>query len=53
MDCYKCQICGHEYCEERGEQEMGIPPGTPFSSLKDGCICPICGGEKRNFRKIA
>ncbi len=53
MECYICQICGHEYYEDKGEPETGIAPGTPFTALKEGSICPICGAEKRNFRKAA
>lgn len=51
MDVYKCQICGHEYSEEKGEPEMDIPPGTLFADITIECICPICGGEKWNFTK--
>jgi rubredoxin len=52
MDIYQCQICGHEYREDAGEPEMGIAPGTPWEKVPEGSICPICGAEKRNFRKI-
>lgn len=53
MDVYKCQICGHEYSEEKGELEMDIPAETLFADLPDGRpICPVCGAEKRSFRKV-
>ena len=35
MAIYKCDVCGWEYDEEKGSEELGIAPGTPFSELPE------------------
>lgn len=46
---YECLVCGHIYDPTIGDEESGIPPGTPFSELPDDWICPDCGAEKEEF----
>lgn len=44
-----CTRCGYIYDPEKGDPEHGIPPGTPFESLPDDWICPICYASKDEF----
>ena len=52
MDKYKCSVCGWIYDPELGDQDGGIPPGTPFEKLPDDWICPVCGAAKDQFEKM-
>ena len=52
MDKYKCSVCGWIYDLELGDQDGGIPPGTPFEKLPDDWICPVCGAAKDQFEKM-
>ena len=49
---YECLVCGHIYDPAVGDEESGIPPGTPFSELPDDWICPDCGAEKAEFNPM-
>ena len=49
---YKCQVCGWIYDPEVGDPDGGIKPGTPFESLPEGWVCPVCGADKSQFEKI-
>jgi len=51
MQRYKCSICGYIYDPEKGDPDSGIKPGTPFESLPDSWVCPICGAKKEKFEK--
>ena len=53
MSMYVCQICGYVYDPAVGDEERGIPPGTPFEKLPDDWTCPICGASKEDFEKEA
>lgn len=53
MDKWVCQICGYVYDLEAGDDEGGIPPGTPFEELPDDWTCPVCGAGKEDFEKQA
>jgi len=53
MSMYVCQICGYVYDAAVGDEEGGIPPGTPFEKLPDDWTCPICGASKEDFEKEA
>ena len=52
MDKYKCSVCGWIYDPELGDQDGGIPTGTPFEKLPDDWICPVCGAAKDQFEKM-
>ncbi len=52
MDKYRCTICDYIYDPAEGDPANGVPPGTPFESLPDGWVCPICGVDKDGFEKI-
>jgi len=52
MGKYRCTICGYIYNPELGEEDSGIPPGTPFEKLPDDWKCPVCGAHKDSFEKV-
>ena len=41
---YVCSICGYVYDPEIGDEEHGIPAGTPFEELPDDWKCARCSG---------
>jgi len=47
-----CQVCGYVYDPAVGEEEQGIPPGTPFEKLPPEWGCPDCGAIKSNYKKL-
>jgi rubredoxin len=51
MNKWKCTICGYVYDPADGDEDNGIPPGTPFEQLPDGWVCPICGAGKDMFEE--
>jgi rubredoxin len=51
LEKYICSICGHIYDPEKGEPIQDIPSGIAFSDLPVGWQCPVCGAERKNFRK--
>ncbi len=51
MEHYVCAICGHEYDPSKGEPAQDIPAGTAFETLPSDWTCPVCGAEKRLFKK--
>jgi len=52
MARYTCSVCGWIYDPELGDEEGGIRPGTPFESLPDDWVCPVCRADKSNFERI-
>jgi flavorubredoxin/rubredoxin len=49
---YMCPVCRYVYDPAKGDPAGGIPPGTPFESLPDNWVCPICRVPKRVFKPI-
>ena len=49
MKKYVCDICGWEYDEEIGCEELGIPAGTKFEDLPEDFVCPLCGVGADSF----
>jgi len=49
---WTCTVCGYVYDPEEGDPEAGIPPGTPFESLPDDWVCPVCGATKDAFQPL-
>ena len=47
---YKCP-CGYQYQPEKGCEERGCQPGTPFEQLPDQLTCPRCQRAKVHFRE--
>ena len=52
MEKYKCTVCGYIYDPEKGDEDGGISPNTPFAKLPDNWVCPVCGAPKDMFEKI-
>ena len=46
---YVCSVCGWEYDEEAGSEELGIAPGTKWEDIEDDFSCPLCGVGKDDF----
>ena len=49
---YRCLLCGYIYDPEKGDPDAGVKAGTPFESLPDGWLCPICGAAKSYFTAV-
>lgn len=49
MAQYICPICGYIYDEAAGRPEDNIAPGTPWQSLPEDWVCPLCGAPKSMF----
>ena len=49
MKSFRCEICGYVYDPADGDPDNGIAPGTPFESLPDTWVCPVCSAEKDEF----
>jgi rubredoxin len=49
MQKYVCGICGYTYDPAEGDQEGGVPAGTPFEKITEDWVCPICGAGKDEF----
>ena len=52
MDKYECMACGYVYDPAKGDEDGGIPAGTPFEDLPEDWVCPVCGVGKDSFEKI-
>lgn len=51
-DKYVCDVCEWVYDPAIGDPDNGVAPGTPFTSLPDDWVCPICGVGKDQFSKV-
>jgi rubredoxin len=49
MQKYICVPCGYVYNPAEGDPDGGIEPGTPFESIPDDWVCPMCGVGKEDF----
>lgn len=52
MQKWKCTVCGYVYDPIEGDIGNGIATGTPFESLPDSWVCPICGVGKEMFEEV-
>jgi len=52
MEKWECQVCGYVYDEKKGDPDNDVDPGTKFQDLPDDWVCPVCGAEKDQFKKI-
>lgn len=48
---YVCSVCGYVYDPEVGDEEHGIPVGTPFEELPNDWKCARCRQNKDKFNK--
>lgn len=52
MKKYVCNACGYIYDPVAGDPDSGIAPGTPFESIPDSWVCPMCGVGKDEFAVV-
>ncbi len=52
MKKYKCKVCGYVYDPEVGDVDNGVEPETPFESLPDDWVCPLCAVGKDEFEEV-
>lgn len=46
---YVCDVCGWEYDEALGDEELGIAPGTKWEDISEDFECPLCRAGKHLF----
>lgn len=51
MSKYRCTVCNYVYDPAQGDPDSGVQPNTPFESLPDDWVCPVCGADKSQFVK--
>lgn len=51
MKKYVCEICGWTYDEAKGDENIGVAPGTKWEDLPDDFVCPMCGAGKDSFKE--
>ncbi len=47
-----CETCGYVYDPGEGDEDGGIPKGTPFEDIPKDWFCPVCGARKKDFRAM-
>jgi len=52
MDSWRCIVCAYVYDPAEGDPDNGVEPGTPFRSIPDDWVCPLCGVGKDEFEEI-
>jgi rubredoxin len=52
MQKWRCIVCDYIYDPAEGDPDGGIDPGTPFESIPDDWVCPLCGAGKDEFERI-
>lgn len=54
-DMWRCPVtnCGYMYDPDRGDRKGKIPKGTKFEDLPKDWVCPVCGGGKDKFVRVA
>jgi rubredoxin len=51
-EMWLCEVCEYVYDPVVGDEDGGIPPGTPFKDIPNDWICPVCGARKKEFRVL-
>jgi len=49
MEKWECQVCGYIYDPEKGDPDNDVEPGTSFTDIPEGWVCPECGASKDEF----
>ena len=52
MDKWECLVCGYIYDPGKGDPDNGVEPGTAFEDISDDWVCPVCGADKSQFKKL-
>jgi rubredoxin len=47
-----CETCGYVYDPVEGDEDGGIPRGTPFGDVPKDWFCPVCGARKKDFKAM-
>lgn len=50
MKAWECKTCGWTFYESREYPELSIRKGSSPEDLPEDFKCPLCGGDKENFR---
>jgi rubredoxin len=49
MEKWVCTVCAYVYDPEKGDPDSGVAPGTPWESVPEDWLCPLCGVGKEDF----
>ncbi len=52
MQKWRCIMCSYVYDPAAGDPDNGVAPGTPFESIPDDWVCPLCGAGKDEFEMV-
>ncbi len=52
MQKWRCLLCSYVYDPAAGDPDNGVEPGTPFASIPDDWVCPLCGAAKDEFEMV-
>jgi len=52
MQKWRCILCSYVYDPAVGDPENGVEPGTPFESIPDEWVFPLCGAAKDEFEMV-
>lgn len=52
MTNWRCIPCAYVYDPALGDPDNDVEPGTPFRSVPDDWVCPLCGAGKDEFEEI-
>jgi rubredoxin len=52
MQKWRCIVCSYIYDPALGDPDNGVDPGTPFESIPDDWVCPLCNAGKDEFERI-
>ena len=52
MQKWRCLLCSYVYDPAVGDPDSGVEPGTPFQSIPDDWVCPLCGAAKDEFEMV-
>lgn len=53
MKKFFCTECSYLYRPAFGEEELEIPPGTPFENVAGTFLCPSCGASEEFFHAVS
>jgi rubredoxin len=52
MKKWVCTVCGYVYDPAEGDPVSGVAVGTPFESIPEDWVCPLCGVGKDLFEEV-
>ena len=52
MNKWDCIDCSYIYDTDKGDPDYGVEPNTKFEDVPDDWVCPVCGANKNQFKKI-